>query len=83
MGVRYGPGMKKRYASAELMQAIDNVAVVTAHGLDQLRGEMNVRFAQVDARFEKLEYSMNKRFDSVDLRFDVFDRRLQILEARP
>jgi len=39
---------------------------------EQLIGEMNARFAQVDKRFEQME----KRFEQIDKRFEVITSRI-------
>ncbi|MDR4521470.1 MAG: hypothetical protein R3E36_12920 [Nitrosomonas sp.] len=45
---------------------------------EQLIGEMNARFAQVDKRFEQVE----KRFEQIDKRFEQIDRRFEVMTTR-
>lgn len=45
---------------------------------EQLIGEMNARFAQVDKRFEQID----KRFEQVEKRFEQIDRRFEVMTAR-
>jgi chromosome segregation ATPase len=45
---------------------------------EQLIGEMNARFAQVDKRFEQID----KRFEQVEKRFEQIDRRFEVMTTR-
>lgn len=59
---------------------------------EQLIGEMNARFAQVDKRFEQVEKrfeqmekrfeQIDKRFEQVEKRFEQIDRRFEVMTAR-
>lgn len=55
----------------DLLVAIDNLAVSTAKGFEQV----DKRFEQVDKRFEQVD----RRFDEVDRRFEGVDTRLNNL----
>lgn len=71
--------MKRRYSTAELMEAIIDVSNATAYGFDKLRAELT---QELDRRFQEAQHAMNKRFDSVDVRFDRIERRLEALEQQ-
>lgn len=59
---------------------------------EQLIGEMNARFAQVDKHFEQVEKrfeqmekrfeQIDKRFEQVEKRFEQIDRRFEVMTAR-
>lgn len=52
---------------------------------EQLIGEMNARFAQVDKRFEQVEKrfeQMEKRFEQIDKRFEQVEKRFEQIDRR-
>lgn len=51
-------------------------------GQKDLAQQMNLRFQQVDKRFEDLMHYQDKHFEQVDKRFEQIDRRFEQVDKR-
>lgn len=70
---------------AVALTAILATVHVVGSRIDDLRTDMNERFAGVDGRFNSVESrfdSVDSRFDSVDSRFNSVDSRFTALQSR-
>lgn len=57
-------------------KSVDDLAIITKHGFDEVHEEMDRHFGEVDKRFGEVD----KRFAQVDKRFDSVEKRLENLE---